>query len=131
MLFSDEAYHRIVFDGIVFRSPAADYHATSLIYTYGKTLLAPGQRIGFVALHPSFPDGGGGPRTHLRPAALRGCGFPNALLQHAIRELEAMSIDIGADPDASAIDSSRGFTGEVGYQVHVPPGHLLPVAPRA
>ena len=55
-LLSDEAYNRIVFDDIEFRSPALDYDATIAIYTYGKTLLAPGQRIGYAALSPSFPD---------------------------------------------------------------------------
>ena len=39
------------------------------IYTYGKTLLAPGQRIGYAALHPAFPDRGGGRLPDLRPAA--------------------------------------------------------------
>ena len=37
VLLSDESYNRIVFDGIEFRSPALDYDATALIYTYGKT----------------------------------------------------------------------------------------------
>ena len=49
VLLSDESYNRIVFDGIDFHSPALDYAATITIYTYGKTLLAPGQRIGWAA----------------------------------------------------------------------------------
>ena len=56
VLISDESYNRIVFDGIEFRSPALDYPATMTIYTYGKTLLAPGQRIGYAAMSPTFPD---------------------------------------------------------------------------
>mgnify|MGYP003291871532 CR=1 FL=1 len=59
VLLSDESYNRIVFDGIDFRSPALDYDATITIYTYGKTTLAPGQRIGYAALHPDFPDRAG------------------------------------------------------------------------
>jgi aspartate aminotransferase len=58
VLLSDESYNRIVFDGIRFHSPAQDYAATITIYTYGKTLLAPGQRIGYAALNPDFPDAG-------------------------------------------------------------------------
>ena len=58
ILISDESYNRIVFDGIDFRSPALDYGPTMTIYTYGKTLLAPGQRIGYAAMTPTFPDRG-------------------------------------------------------------------------
>src|SRR4029079_5918609 len=56
VMLSDESYNRIVFDGIRFHSPALDYGPTITIYTYGKTLLAPGQRIGYAALNPDFPD---------------------------------------------------------------------------
>ena len=56
VLLSDESYNRIVFDGIDFHSPAVDYVPTITIYTYGKTTLAPGQRIGYAALNRDFPD---------------------------------------------------------------------------
>jgi aspartate aminotransferase len=49
-LLSDEAYSRIVFDGRPYYSPTAFYPRSFLIYTYGKTLLTPGQRLGYVAL---------------------------------------------------------------------------------
>ncbi len=54
-LISDEAYSRILFDGITFPSPTAYYPASLLLYTYGKTLLTPGQRIGYIAGGPGFP----------------------------------------------------------------------------
>ncbi len=96
ILLSDEAYNRIVFDGIDFRSPALDYDATITIYTYGKTLLAPGQRIGYAAMSPDFPDRETtGYRIFVQQLA-SGWGFPNALLQHAIGDLESLSIDIPA-----------------------------------
>ncbi|MEO5885565.1 MAG: aminotransferase class I/II-fold pyridoxal phosphate-dependent enzyme [Candidatus Limnocylindrales bacterium] len=96
ILISDEAYNRIVFDGIDFRSPALDYGATMTIYTYGKTLLAPGQRIGYAAMSPTFPDRESmGYRIMVQQLA-SGWGFPNALLQHAIADLESLSVDIAA-----------------------------------
>ena len=54
-LVSDEAYSKIIYDGRAFPSPASFYPYSFLIYTYGKTLLTPGQRIGFIALPPNMP----------------------------------------------------------------------------
>ncbi len=95
-MVSDEPYNRIVFDGIDFHSPAEVYPNTIITYSYGKTLLAPGMRIGYVTVPPTMPD-----REALRSAILlsqmaTGYAFPNALLQHAIEDLERLSIDIGA-----------------------------------
>src|SRR5205085_5821605 len=55
-LLSDEAYNRILFDDHEFHSPVAFYPRTFLIYSYGKILLAPGERIGFIAMPPSMPE---------------------------------------------------------------------------
>jgi aspartate aminotransferase len=120
ILISDEAYNRIVFDGIDFRSPALDYGPTITIYTYGKTLLAPGQRIGYAAMAPGVPD-----RTDLGYRILvqqlaSGWGFPNALLQHAIGDLEALSIDIPALQRRR--DRMVPALTELGYEVTRPEG---------
>jgi aspartate aminotransferase len=94
-LVSDEAYCRIVFDGRDCPSPTAFYPFSFLIYTYGKTLLTPGQRIGYVAIPPSMP-GREAVRDALFAAQLmHGYAFPNALLQHALGDLEGLSIDVG------------------------------------
>jgi aspartate aminotransferase len=119
-LISDESYNRIVFDGTEFRSPALDYPATVTIYTYGKTLLAPGQRIGYAALHPDFPDREAvGYRIFVQQLAA-GWGFPNALLQHAIRDLESLSVDIEALQRRR--DRMVPALREMGYEVTRPEG---------
>ncbi len=56
-LLSDEAYRTIVFDGARFESPMNFYRNSIMVYTYGKTLLTPGQRIGYVE-KPCRPHGG-------------------------------------------------------------------------
>jgi aspartate aminotransferase len=96
VLVSDEPYNRIVFDGRPFHSPAEVYPDTMITYSYGKTLLAPGMRIGYVTVPPTMAG-----REELRERVLiaqlaGGYSFPNALLQHAIEDLERLSIDIGA-----------------------------------
>lgn len=95
-LVSDEPYNRIVFDGRQFHSPAMVYPATIVTYSFGKTLLAPGMRIGYIATPPTMPD-----RDDLRDAIFTaqiatGFAFPNALLQHAIEDLDRLSIDVEA-----------------------------------
>ena len=95
-LVSDEPYNRIVFDGRAFHSPATVYPSTIVTYSFGKTLLAPGMRIGYIAVPPTMPD-----REQLRDDVFTsqiasGFAFPNALLQHAIEDLDQLSIDVGA-----------------------------------
>ena len=120
ILISDEAYNRIVFDGIDFRSPALDYGPTITIYTYGKTLLAPGQRIGYAAMAPGVPDRDDlGYRVMVQQLAA-GWGFPNALLQHAISDLETLSIDIPALQRRR--DRMVPALKELGYEVTKPEG---------
>jgi aspartate aminotransferase len=94
-LLSDEPYRRIRFDGRKFVSPAAVYQWTFISYSYGKILLAPGQRLGYLALSPLMPLA---ERQAFRDSmfsaqmALGWC-FPNAVMQYAVPDLEALSID--------------------------------------
>jgi aspartate aminotransferase len=120
VLLSDESYNRILFDGIAFRSPALDYDATITIYTYGKTTLAPGQRIGYAALHPDFPDREAVNYRIFVQQLAAGWGFPNALLQHAIRDLELLTIDIPALQ--ARRDRMVPALREMGYEVTNPEG---------
>jgi aspartate aminotransferase len=95
-LLSDEPYRRIRFDEREFVSPAAVYPWTVIAYSYGKVLLAPGQRLGYLALSPLMP---GPQRKALQDSvfaaqmALGWC-FPNAVMQYAIPDVEGLSIDI-------------------------------------
>lgn len=93
-LISDEPYNRLVFDGVRFHSPLEFYPYAFLAYSYGKTHLAPGQRIGYIALPPAMPD-----RETIRNAVMgmqvaMGWAFPNAVLQYAVPRLEQFSIDV-------------------------------------
>ena len=95
-LMSDEPYRRIRFDGIEFASPAASYPWTVIDYSYGKVLLAPGQRLGYLALSPLIPAA---ERDELREALMPlglaiGWGFPDAVMQYSVPALEALSIDL-------------------------------------
>src|SRR5262249_12384139 len=130
-LLSDEAYSRIIYDGRQFHSPSTYYPNTFVLYTYGKTLLTPGQRLGYIALPPAVPE-----RELLRPAVLTsqivtGYAFPNALLQHALPDLERLSIDVAQLQRRR--DRMVAALHEIGYNLHSPEAtfYLLPRAPLA
>lgn len=119
-LLSDEAYSHILYDRNEFHTPAEFYPHTLLMYTYGKTLLAPGQRMGYIALPASMPQ-----REQLRPAVLTaqmvtGYAFPNALLLHALPDLEALSIDIASLQ--ARRDRMAAALRQDGYELHIPQG---------
>ncbi|MFN8592180.1 MAG: aminotransferase class I/II-fold pyridoxal phosphate-dependent enzyme [Thermomicrobiales bacterium] len=130
-ILSDEPYNRIVFQGSTFHTPAEFYPYTLIAYSYGKTLLSPGQRIGYLALPPALPE-----REALREAIRNmqiaiGFAFPNALLQHALPDLEQQSIDI------PRLERRRDMMVDaltaMGYRVNRPEGtfYLFPRSPIA
>ena len=125
-LISDEPYNRIVFDGRTYHTPAEVYPRTIVTYSYGKTLLAPGMRIGYIALPPTMPD-----RERLREAIVlqqfaTGFAFPNADLQHAIEDLERLSIDVGAMERRR--DRLVGALRGMGYETTMPEGTFYVMA---
>ena len=118
VLFSDESYNRILFDGRAFTSPATAYPQTLVLYTYGKQLLAPGERVGYLAISPSMND-----RTKMRAGVLfsqivGGWQMPSATLQRAIPDLEVLSVDV------EALQRRRDRMAEalmtLGYEITVP-----------
>ncbi|MCA1840523.1 MAG: aminotransferase class I/II-fold pyridoxal phosphate-dependent enzyme [Actinomycetota bacterium] len=128
-LMSDEAYHRLIFDDREFPSPTLFYPASFLIYSYGKQLLAPGQRIGYIALPPGFPDRDAVEGALIASQFVTGYAFPNALLQHALVDLDHLSIDIKHlhSKRDLMIESLRSY----GYEVHSPDAtfYLMPKSP--
>ena len=121
-LLSDEPYRLLRFDGRGFTSPAALYPWTLVSYSYGKVLLAPGQRLGYLALSPLMPTED---RHALRSVmfsaqmALGWC-FPNAVMQYAVPDLDKLSID----QVALTRRRDRFITAllNAGYSVLVPEG---------
>jgi aspartate aminotransferase len=121
-LLSDEPYRRLRFDGRGFTSPAAIYPWTFISYSYGKVLLAPGQRLGYLAVSPLMPA----PERKAFQDALfsaqmaLGWCFPNAIMQYAIPDLEHVSIDRVAL--ARRRDTLTGALRDAGYQALEPEG---------
>ena len=128
-LISDEAYRRILFDGAAYPSPTAYYADSVMVYTYGKTLLTPGERLGYLALSPEMPN-----RAALRDPidivqTFTGLAIANSVLMHGLADLEALSIDIGQLERRR--DRLVGALRAQGYQVHIPEGsfYIFPRSP--
>jgi aspartate aminotransferase len=125
-IISDEPYNRIVFDGRTAPTPATLYPHTMITYSYGKQLLAPGQRIGYLTVPPSCPD-----RETLRDEIFMqqiagGYQWPNALLQHALADLEELTIDIAALQRRR--DRLVPTLREMGYEATMPEGTFYTMA---
>ena len=130
-LISDEPYNRIIFDGHTFHSPAEAYPHTVITYSYGKQLLAPGQRIGYLTVPPTMPDREAFRETVFVSQLATGYAFPNALLQHAIEDLEELSIDVAVMQRRR--DRLVGALREIGYETTMPEGsfYVMARAPMA
>lgn len=121
-LVSDEPYRRIRFDGIGFASPAGSYPWTVIDYSYGKVLLAPGQRLGYLAISPLLEPA---ERSALREACMPlqlaiGWGFPDALMQYSVPALEGVSIDVAELTRKR--DRLYGALRDAGYALTRPEG---------
>jgi aspartate aminotransferase len=128
-LVSDEAYRAVVYDGAEFHSPTKFYKNSIMTYTYGKTLLTPGQRVGYIALSPSMDDLEGLRTIIFSNQILSGWAMTSALMQHCLPELERMSLDVGA-LQRRRDRFVRGLR-ECGYEVRLPEGafYITPKTP--
>jgi aspartate aminotransferase len=119
-LLSDEPYSRLVFTGNEFTSPAAYYPYTLISYSYGKILLTPGQRVGWLALSPDMPG-----REELRSDIFMaqiagGWQFPSAIMQYSLPQLHGLSIDL-VELERKR-DLLVGSLQEAGYDLQTPQG---------
>jgi aspartate aminotransferase len=117
-ILSDEAYSRILFDGNVMVSPASFYPRSLLVHTYSKSALAPGQRLGYLALPPDVPA-----RADLRRAVMAvglasANGLPDAIMQYALPDIEGMSIDLAGL--RAKRDRMVAALRAYGYALHAP-----------
>jgi aspartate aminotransferase len=92
-MISDEPYRKIVFDGHEVPSIFTAYANSVVVSSYSKDLSLPGERIGYLAVHPEMED-----KANLLDAltlANRILGFVNApaLMQRVVAELQDVSVD--------------------------------------
>jgi aspartate aminotransferase len=128
-LVSDEAYSRVLFDGNRMLSPAGFYDHSLLIHTYSKSVLAPGQRLGYLAMPKAMPDRPALREAYLVAAFATGNMLPDAIMQYAMADIEGITLDMGRLQRRRdhMLEALRGL----GYEVHTPEAtfYLMPRSP--
>ncbi|OGP71881.1 MAG: aspartate aminotransferase [Deltaproteobacteria bacterium RBG_16_50_11] len=128
-LISDEAYRRIVFDGIKLPNMFNTYPHTIRVTSHSKDLSLPGERIGYVAVSPLCEEA-----EELISAivfANRVLGFVNApaLMQRLVAPLQKNSVNVRIYEEKR--DLFYNALKAYGYDVVKPQGafYLFPKAP--
>jgi aspartate aminotransferase len=128
-VLSDEAYSRILFDGNVMVTPASFYPRSLLVHTYSKSVLAPGQRLGYLAMPPTMPAKAELRRALMAVGLASGNWLPDAIMQYALPDIDLMSIDLAGLQ--SKRDRMVAALRAYGYELHRPEAtfYLLVKAP--
>jgi aspartate aminotransferase len=128
-LISDDPYKKIVFDGVETPNILELYENSIYITSHSKDLALPGERIGYVAVHPKCADG-----DNLMSGLIfcnRVLGFVNApaLIQRAVKNVQDVSVD--AEMYRKKRDFLYGELTRIGYSVVKPQGafYLFPKSP--
>ncbi|MCB2184236.1 MAG: pyridoxal phosphate-dependent aminotransferase [Desulfobulbaceae bacterium] len=128
-LLSDEPYRKIIFDDYIVPSIFRQYRNSVVVSSYSKDLSLPGERIGYIAVHPEIAD-----KNELLGAmtlANRILGFVNApaLMQRVIAELQGMTVDTSIY--ARRRETFCALLSRAGFQFEPPKGafYIFPKTP--
>jgi aspartate aminotransferase len=130
-VISDEAYSRILFDERSFVSPGSVHPYSMLARTYSKSTLAPGERLGYLALAPGPPQTEPMRKAVFHALLSSGLAMPDAVMQYALPDIDGLLISVAAIQRRR--DRMVAALREQGYQLHSPEAtfYLLPQAPQA
>jgi aspartate aminotransferase len=128
-LIADEPYRKIVFDNNEVPSIMGPYPDSIVVSSYSKDLSLPGERIGYIALHPEIADKK--PLVEALTLANRILGFVNApaLMQRVVAELQDVSVENGIYARRREIFCT--ILADAGYQFMRPRGafYIFPQSP--
>lgn len=93
-LISDEPYREIVFEGVDAPWVSPFYENTIMCYSFSKSLSLPGERIGYVAVHPACRDAED--MVQMCGQISRGIGHncPPSIIQLAVAEVLDKTADL-------------------------------------
>ena len=128
-IISDEPYRRLIYDGLTYPQVFPHYGNTIIVNSHAKDLGLPGERIGYIAVHPSY-----GYKEELVDGFIfctRTLGFVNApaLMQHVVKTLQGLTVDVAEYQRKR--DYLYNSLTDLGYSVIKPQGafYLFPKSP--
>jgi len=128
-LISDDPYKKITFDGVEAVNILELYENSIYITSHSKDIALPGERIGFVAVHPKCEDAG-----NLMAGLIfsnRVLGFVNApaLIQRVVKNVQGVTVDV--EQYKKKRDFLYGELTRIGYDVVKPQGafYFFPKSP--
>jgi aspartate aminotransferase len=128
-LVADEPYRKLVFDGHEVPSVMQATSNSIVVSSFSKDLSLPGERIGYLAVHPEINQ-----KNRLLDAmtlANRILGFVNApaLMQRVVEQLQEVTVDTGVY--ARRRDTFCAILDEAGFEYVRPKGafYLFPRSP--
>ncbi len=128
-LISDEPYRRIIYDGLTCPGVWPHYPQSIVVTSHSKDLAIPGERIGYIAVHPASPQ-----REELLAACVycnRTLGYVNApaLMQHVVKALQSVTVPMLEYQEKR--DFLYRHLTEMGYSVIKPQGafYMFPKSP--
>ncbi|MFQ5444968.1 MAG: pyridoxal phosphate-dependent aminotransferase [Nitrospinales bacterium] len=128
-LISDDPYKKIVFDGVETPNILEIYDHSIYITSHSKDLAVPGERIGFVAVHPKCAEAG--KLMDSLNFCNRVLGFVNApaLIQRAIKDMQSVTVNV--EQYRKKRDFLYGELTRIGYDVVRPQGafYMFPRSP--
>ena len=128
-LISDEAYRKIIYDGKKYPSIFYHYRHSIVVTSHSKDLALPGERIGYIAIHPECSQ-----REELINGFIfcnRVLGYVNApaLMQRIVRNLQNVTISVAEYQKKR--DFLYSHLSEMGYSLIKPQGafYMFPKSP--
>ena len=128
-LISDDPYQKITFDGVEAASVLEFYENSIYITSHSKDIALPGERIGFVAVHPKCEDA-----DNIMAGLIfsnRVLGFVNApaLIQRVVKNVQGVTVDV--EQYRKKRDFLYAELTRIGYDVVKPQGafYFFPKAP--
>ena len=93
-LISDEPYREIIFEGVDAPCVSKFYDNTIMCYSFSKSLSLPGERIGYVAIHPNCKDAED--MVYMCGQISRGIGHncPPSIIQLAVSKVLDQTADL-------------------------------------
>jgi len=128
-LISDEAYSSLIYDNLEYVPILKLYHRAIIATSHSKDLALPGERIGYIAVHPEIEN-----KNELVSGLIfcnRILGFVNApaLMQHIVRHLQHITVSILEYQEKR--DFLYNSLTKMGYQIVKPQGafYMFPKTP--